>query len=40
MGKQVAPEHLFYDFRLDDHVPADTCCGRSMSSSIKAYAGI
>ena len=23
MGRQAAPEQLFYDFRLDDHVPAD-----------------
>ena len=23
MGRQVAPERLFYGFRLDDHVPAD-----------------
>lgn len=23
MGRQAAPERLFYDFRLDDHVPAD-----------------
>ena len=23
MGKQAAPEQLFHDFRLDDHVPAD-----------------
>ncbi len=23
MGRQSAPEQLFYDFRLDDHVPAD-----------------
>jgi hypothetical protein len=22
MGKQEAPEQLFYDFRLEDHVPA------------------
>ena len=22
MGKQVEPEQLFYDFRLEDHVPA------------------
>jgi hypothetical protein len=24
MGKQNAPEELFYRFRLEDHVPADT----------------
>ena len=23
VGMQVAPEQLFYDFGLDDHVPAD-----------------
>ncbi len=23
MGEQARPEQLFYDFRLDDHVPAD-----------------
>ena len=23
MGRQAEPEQLFYDFRLDDHVPAD-----------------
>ncbi len=23
MGRQAAPERLFYDFRLDDHIPAD-----------------
>jgi transposase len=23
MGKQDAPEELFYRFRLEDHVPAD-----------------
>lgn len=23
MGRQAAPEQLFYDFRLDDHVPAN-----------------
>ena len=23
MGTQVAPAQLFYDFCLDDHVPAD-----------------
>jgi transposase len=23
MGRQASPEQLFYDFRLDDHVPAD-----------------
>jgi hypothetical protein len=23
MAMQVAPAQLFYDFRLDDHVPAD-----------------
>ena len=23
MGRQAAPEPLFYDFRLDDHVPAN-----------------
>ena len=23
MGKQSAPEELFYRFRLEDHVPAD-----------------
>ncbi len=22
MGKQEAPEQLFYDFRLEDHIPA------------------
>jgi transposase len=23
MGKQEVPEQLFYDFRLEDHVPAE-----------------
>ena len=23
MGRQAEPEQLFYDFRLDDHVPAN-----------------
>lgn len=23
MGEQTAPEQLFYDFCLEDHVPAD-----------------
>ena len=23
MGRQAEPEQLFYDVRLDDHVPAD-----------------
>ena len=23
MGRQSAPEQLFYDFRLEDHVPRD-----------------
>jgi hypothetical protein len=23
MGRQAAPPQLFYDFRLDDHVPQD-----------------
>jgi transposase len=23
MGRQAAPEQLFYDFRLDEHVPAN-----------------
>lgn len=31
MGQQVAQGALFYGFRLDDRVPAITCCDASMA---------
>ena len=33
MGFQTAPAQLFYDFRLDDHVPTITCCAASTAFS-------
>jgi len=32
MGRQAEPEQLFYDFRLDDHVPTDHLLRKIMRS--------
>lgn len=35
MGRQAAPEQLFYDFRLDDHVP-----GNHLLRQIDVFVGL